>query len=475
MEHKDELLQKRHEKLDYWVKKGIDPFGGKFEHTAIGSLLADFKEGATVKIAGRLFALRRHGKSIFGDLRDATAKLQLYINRDVVGDGAFTEVGQLDIGDVIGVEGALFKTHTGEPTVKVTGYTLLSKSLRPLPEKWHGLKDIEVRYRKRYLDLLANHSVKEAFLLRSKMIGRVRAFLDERGFIEVETPAMQALAGGAAARPFKTHHNALDLDLYLRIAPELYLKRLLVGGFDKVYELGRNFRNEGISTRHNPEFTMLEVYEAYAECKDMMVLVQELFKDVARALFNKEAVAHEGKEIDLSGEWKSISFFDALQEKTGVDFKKEKDFAAAAKKLGIEHLDAHGDDYEILNKVFDKCVQPTLTQPTFIIEYPYALCPLAKQNSRDKALAERFELFVCGQEVANAYSEQNSPIVQKKRFEEQTDDTAKIDHDYIEALEYGMPPAAGLGVGIDRLAMLMLDQPSIRDVILFPQLKPAAE
>ncbi len=475
MEEINDLIKQRIKKLESLKEKGIEPYGGKFEKSVdIGDLVKNFEEGTEVSAAGRVMAIRSHGKSCFIDVKDSTGKIQNYIKSAELKESGTAVFDNLDIGDIIGLTGKTFKTRTGEPTVHVAGLVMLSKAIRPLPEKWHGLKDIETRYRQRYVDLIVNKEVKDVFELRSRMISRIRAFLDEKGFLEVETPMMQPLAGGAAAKPFKTHHEALGIDLYLRIAPELYLKRLLVGGFEKVYEINRNFRNEGLSPRHNPEFTMMEVYAAYANYEDMINLTQDLISGLAWDLLGKYVIARGDTEIDLSPPWDRIPFREAIIKYSGVDHKDGRDLSKAARDMGLDIKDAKFDE-EIANKIFEKTVEPKLIKPTFITDYPARLCPLSKRKPGAPDLAERFELFINGQELANAYSELNDPLEQKSRFEEQaaSDSAVKgIDEDFVRALEYGMPPAGGLGIGIDRLVMLLANCDSIKDVILFPQLKP---
>lgn len=475
IEEINDLIRQRICKVENLKKEGFNPYGGKFSKTSdINSLLRDFQEGKDVTIAGRVMALRSHGKTCFIDLKDSTSKIQNYVKKTELTGKSALVFDNLDIGDIVGVRGKTFKTKTQEPTVFAVELVMLSKAIRPLPEKWHGLKDIETRYRQRYVDLIVNKEVKEVFELRSRMISRIRAFLDERGFLEVETPMMQPLAGGATAMPFKTHHEALDIDLYLRIAPELYLKRLLVGGFERVYEINRNFRNEGLSCRHNPEFTMMEVYAAYADYEDMIILTETLISDLARHLFGRCVIARKDGEINLSVPWRRLDFRAALIKYAGIDYMAEGNLGKAASDIGVEVKDA-GTNEEIANKIFEKKVEPSLVEPTFIVDYPAGLCPLSKRKTSDPAVAERFELFIGGQELANAYSELNDPIEQKERFNEQLKADAgikTIDEDFVRALEYGMPPAGGLGIGIDRLAMLLANCDSIKDVILFPQLKP---
>lgn len=474
MEEINDLIKQRIIKLENLRAKGINPYGGKFVKSFnINELLQNFSEEKEAVIAGRVMAVRSHGKSCFIDVKDSTAKIQNYIKSAELSETGKAAFENLDIGDIVGIKGRTFKTRTGEPTVHVEEFTMLSKSVRPLPEKWHGLKDIETRYRQRYVDLIVNEDVKKVFEMRVRMIARIRAFLDGKGFLEVETPMMQPMPGGATAKPFKTHHEALGIDLYMRIAPELYLKRLLVGGFERVYEINRNFRNEGISPRHNPEFTMIEVYQAYADCEEMMGLTEELILDAAQHLFGKYKIAHGEGELDLSPPWERIPFRQAILKYSGVDYKKENDLKKAAKDMGLDIREAKLDE-EIANKIFEKTVEPKLAKPTFIVDYPAILCPLSKKKPDDPELTERFELFIAAQELANAYSELNDPIEQKARFEEQAAGAGQktVDEDFVRALEFGMPPAGGLGIGIDRLVMLLTNCDSIKDVILFPQLKP---
>lgn len=483
----DELLRVRREKLREIQEAGIDPYGGRFErtHTA-AEIKSGFEhlEGKEVTIAGRLMARRGHGKACFADVQDFSGRIQIHVRQDEVGLAAYQLfLKKLDIGDILGVRGTVFRTKAGEITVAVKEFTLLAKSLRPLPEKWHGLRDVELRYRQRYLDLIVNPEVRQTFILRSRIVREIRRFLDERGFLEVETPMMQPVAGGAAARPFVTYHNALDMKLYLRIAPELYLKRLLVGGFEKVYEINRNFRNEGISTKHNPEFTMLELYQAYADYTDMMALTEELVSSVARAVLGKEEVEYGNTLINLKPPWPRRTFLEAVQEKTGVDFG-ELDAEMARKKareLGVE-VGEKALWGEAVNAVFEELVEPELIQPVFILDYPVDISPLAKRKKEDPRLTYRFELFIAGREIANAFSELNDPLDQKERFLKQLErrqagdeEAHMFDEDYVTALEYGMPPAGGLGIGVDRLVMLLAGASSIRDVILFPLQRPRSE
>lgn len=485
----NELIEQRIKKLNELRALGIDPYGSPYDVTHLASEIhrlygdkdKDFLEGNLheVSIAGRIIMFRDFGKASFAHLQDSSGRIQVYFRKDVLGE-KFNILKKIDIGDIIGVRGRLFRTKTNELTVEVKDYVLLTKSLRPLPEKWHGLRDIELRYRQRYLDLIVNPQVKEVFQKRSAIIKSIRDFLEREGFIEVETPMMHPIPGGAAAKPFKTHHIALGIDLYLRIAPELYLKRLLVGGYDKVFELNKNFRNEGISTKHNPEFTMLEFYTAYKDYRYLMDFTERLLTDVAMKVCNSLKITYGEHEIDLTPPWKRVSWKDALLEK-GVPGEVIKDYNYAvgwARSKGIELKEglSHG---KVLDEIFKEVVEPYLIQPTFVIDYPVELSPLAKRKKDDPDFVERFELFIAAREIANAFSELNDPFDQRERFLKQLEAKLKgdeeahpMDEDFIRALEYGMPPAAGEGIGIDRLVMLLTNSPSIRDVILFPQLKP---
>ncbi|OGK96832.1 MAG: lysine--tRNA ligase [Candidatus Rokubacteria bacterium RBG_16_73_20] len=485
-----DLVRQRHEKLAALRAQGVDPFGGRYPVTHWAAPLAarfagaadeELRDAGPVSVAGRIVALRHHGKTCFAHLMDQTGRLQLYARADQLGD-EYARFTDLDVGDFVGVTGELFRTRTGELTVAVKGLAFLAKALRPLPEKWHGLKDVETRYRQRYVDLIVNPETREIFRLRSRLVGALRTFLDARGFLEVETPMMQPIPGGAIARPFRTHHNALDLDLYLRIAPELYLKRLVVGGLERVYEINRNFRNEGISTQHNPEFTMLEFYQAYADYGDLMELTEALFVELARSLRGTLRLTWGEHQIDLQPPWRRLRFFEGISEALGVSVTPTTDAAVVARAAQARGL-AHGDGplWKLWKEVFETLIEPTLVQPTFVIDFPVELSPLARKSRVDPLLVERFELFIGRRELANAYSELTDPVDQLARFREQAqlqargDDEAHwLDEDYVRALEYGMPPAAGEGIGIDRLAMLFTDQPSIREVILFPQLRPEA-
>ncbi|MDD5669732.1 MAG: lysine--tRNA ligase [Candidatus Omnitrophica bacterium] len=475
----NEIIEQRAEKRNVLKEKGIElypaPDPGREE---IGTLIADFQEGRKVSISGRITAKRSHGKVTFFDIRDSSGKIQLYVKADLIGQDGVVLLENLDVADIIGVKGELFKTHTGEPTIKTESLTLLSKSLRPLPEKWHGLKDVEIRYRQRYLDLISNEEVSKVFALRSKIIKSVRNRLDSKGFNEVETPMMHVIPGGAAGRPFKTHHNEYDIDLFLRIAPELYLKMLLVGGMDKVYEINRSFRNEGVSIKHNPEFTMLEVYQAYGNCETMMELCQDIIVHAAQEVLGTLTFEYHGKSIDLTPPWKRFSFAELVQEKFGIE---PSDNA----HVMLEKLQQRGfakENTKLTRSQINKIIEDILEQgmamnPAFITDYYTSLCPLAKTKKDNPLISERFELYIAGMEVANAYSELNDPVEQKRRFEEELKETNEtgnktIDDGYVLALEHGMPPAGGLGIGIDRLVMVLTQQASIRDVILFPLLRP---
>lgn len=474
----EKFEQDRLEKLKKLRAKGIDPYGKRYDKLInLRSITENYsaEETKRVRAAGRILSIRPHGKAAFLDIRDWTGKIQLYIKLDTVGGRNFEILQLLDLGDIIGVEGTLFKTRTGEITILVEELVVLSKALLPPPEKWHGLKDVELRYRQRYLDLIANAQAMKTSLDRVKIIKGIRRFFDERGFLEVETPMMQLIPGGAVARPFVTHHNTLDLDLYLRIAPELYLKRLLVGGMERVYEINRNFRNEGISTQHNPEFTMLEAYQAYGDYNDMMNLTEEMVCSLVMELNGNYEITFGEKTVHLSPPWKRATFCELLKENAGVDFNDTEGLVREASRLGLKTQGVHRDI--IANDLFEKTVVPKLIDPTFVIDYPATLCPLTKLCEGNPRLAQRFELYITTMEVANSYTELNEPLEQEKRFLEQVGEElgwGKIDEDFILALKYGMPPAGGLGVGIDRLVMVLTGNTSIRDVILFPLLRPAS-
>ncbi|MBN1557611.1 MAG: lysine--tRNA ligase [Lentisphaerae bacterium] len=471
----DEYREQRERKRTELEALGYAPYGSAFARTGrLAQIRSSFREDARVRAAGRLVTIRAMGKSQFADLRDGTDRFQIYVQKNGVGEAAFQAFKLLDLGDTIGVEGTLFTTRTGEQTLKVESWTLLAKALRPPPEKWHGLKDVEARYRQRYLDLMANPEARARFTARARALRSIRAYLDERGFVEVETPMLQAQAGGAAARPFVTHYGALNTDVYLRIAPELYLKRLLVGGFDKVYELNRNFRNEGLSRTHNPEFTMLELYEAYADVRGMQELVTGLITHTAETVTGSLRAGTEEQPIDLTPPWREVPYADLIRENAGPDWF-ELDREAARKRaegLGLS-IDPGWDLTLITHEVYEKRVEGALRQPTFVTRFPAALIPLARACEDDAAWADVFELVIGGQEIAPAYTELNDPAEQRRRLEHQAGtEPEKVDEDFLTALEYGMPPAGGMGVGIDRLLMVLTGAEAIRDVILFPQLRP---
>lgn len=480
-----EQVRIRREKLKNLVAEGKNPFARtKFERTAdSAAITADFAafEGKRVAIAGRVLSRRMMGKASFAHILDAKGQIQIYVKIDNVGADAYEEWKKADIGDIFGVEGTVFMTHKGEISVSAEKMVLLTKSLLPLPEKWHGLKDNDLRYRQRYVDLIANPSVKDAFVMRSRIIKAIRDLLDSKGFVEVETPVLNTIAGGANARPFITHHNTLDLDMYMRIAPELYLKRLIVGGFDKVYEIGKMFRNEGMDVKHNPEFTMMELYEAYADYNDMMDITEEIYAAALKAAGKGNKITYQGTEIDLSFPWQRLTMLEAIKRYTGVDYDKmtAEEALKAALELGVEIDDKKKAWGNIVYATFDQKVESQLVGPVFITDYPVEESPLTKRKNDDPRLTYRFEFFIYSREMGNAYSELNDPVDQRERFEKQAalrkkgDDEAQMtDDDFVTALEYGLPPTGGLGVGIDRLIMLLTDSASIRDVILFPTMKP---
>lgn len=480
-----EQVRIRREKLKNLVAEGKNPFARtKFERTAdSAAITADFAafEGKRVAIAGRVLSRRMMGKASFAHILDAKGQIQIYVKIDNVGADAYEEWKKADIGDIFGVEGTVFMTHKGEISVSAEKMVLLTKSLLPLPEKWHGLKDNDLRYRQRYVDLIANPSVKDAFVMRSRIIKAIRDLLDSKGFVEVETPVLNTIAGGANARPFITHHNTLDLDMYMRIAPELYLKRLIVGGFDKVYEIGKMFRNEGMDVKHNPEFTMMELYEAYADYGDMMDITEEIYAAALKAVGKGNKITYQGTEIDLSFPWQRLTMLEAIKRYTGVDYDKmtAEEALKAALELGVEIDDKKKAWGNIVYATFDQKVESQLVGPVFITDYPVEESPLTKRKNDDPRLTYRFEFFIYAREMGNAYSELNDPVDQRERFEKQAalrkkgDDEAQMtDDDFVTALEYGLPPTGGLGVGIDRLIMLLTDSASIRDVILFPTMKP---
>ncbi|MGJ7913686.1 lysine--tRNA ligase [Neobacillus sp. LXY-1] len=485
----DQLIVRR-EKMSAMREKGLDPFGKRFERSHTTKEIIEQFDGiekedlegknVAVSLAGRIMTKRGKGKAGFAHIQDLTGQIQIYVRLDAVGEEQYEIFDSADLGDIVGVHGTLFKTKVGELSIKVSNFVFLSKALRPLPDKFHGLKDVEQRYRQRYLDLIMSQESKETFITRSKIIQAMRRYLDDNGYLEVETPMMHAIAGGASARPFITHHNALDMELYMRIAIELHLKRLIVGGLEKVYEIGRVFRNEGVSTRHNPEFTMIELYEAYADYRDVMALTENLIAHCAQEVLGTTTIQYGEYEVDLKPEWKRLHMVDAIKEYTGVDFWKEmsvEEARALAKEHGVE-ITEHMLYGHIVNEFFEQKVEEKLIQPTFIYGHPVEISPLAKKNDEDPRFTDRFELFIVAREHANAFTELNDPIDQRERFEAQlkereqgNDEAHLMDDDFIEALEYGMPPTGGLGIGIDRLVMLLTNAPSIRDVLLFPLMR----
>jgi len=485
----NELIRQRILKLEELKKAGIDPYPRKYivENNAEDiikqfSETTEFAEGQyLVKMAGRIMSMREHGKTAFMNIQDSTDTIQIYVRKDRIGDQVFDEVFKnLDIGDIIGIEGSVFRTRTGELTVLVQKLTLLTKSLRPLPEKWHGLKDKEIRYRQRYADLIVNPEVKKVFLARTKIIHSMKNFLNDREFVEVETPVLQPIYGGASARPFITHHNALDIDLYLRIADELYLKRLIVGGIERVYEISKDFRNEGMDRDHNPEFTMLELYQSYADYNDMMVIAEEMVSSAAKELYGTTVISYQGDEIDLTPPWRRLPMTEAVSEAIGIDVKNTSDEElhkiASEREPELPKAILRG---KLINFLFEEFVEPNLVQPTFIMNHPTEISPLAKKKSDDESVVERFEIFIGHLELGNAFSELNDPIDQRERFMDQAkqreagdEEAQMMDDDFIRALEYGMPPTGGLGIGIDRLIMLLTDMPSLRDVVFFPHMRP---
>ena len=480
------LMQVRKEKLDNLIAEGKNPFEiTKFNRTHTSADIEkhyDELEGKDVTIAGRIMSKRIMGKASFCHIQDATGQIQSYVSINDLGEESYKQFKEDDIGDIIGITGFVFKTKTGEISIHAKEVTLLTKSLRPLPEKFHGLKDTDLRYRQRYVDLIVNPEVKETFEKRTKIIKEMRRILDEKGYMEVETPILQTIAGGASAKPFITHHNSLDIDMYLRVAPELYLKRLIVGGFDKVYEIGRNFRNEGMDIKHNPEFTNMELYAAYENMEDMMAITEELISTIAKNVLGTTKITYQGVDIDLTPSWRRVTMIDIVKEKTGVDFNEiETDEQAqeAARKAGIEIDPIKPTRGDILAQFFDEKVEETLIQPTIVYNYPIENSPLAKKVPEDPRMTQRFELFIGGREYANAFSELNDPRDQYERFlaqvkaREAGDEEANMmDTDFVNALEYGLPPTGGLGIGLDRLIMLLTDQASIRDILLFPTMKP---
>ena len=479
------LFRIRREKMAAIEAQGVEPFGRKYDITNRAAEIVDNFEsfsGKMVRLAGRVMAIRRQGKASFAHIMDMSGRIQLYLRQDVLGEAGYRIFDELiDIGDIIGVSGDVFRTKRGEISIRVIELEILAKSLRPLPEKWHGLRDVEARYRQRYLDLIVNPEVKKTFILRSRIIQSLRRSLERRGFLEVETPMMHPIAGGAAARPFITYHNALDMKLYMRIAPELYLKRLIVGGLEKVYELGRVFRNEGISIKHNPEFTMLELYQAYADFADIMRLTEEVIAEVAADVLGTTKIVYQGQELDLTPPWARITMAEAVKKYAGIDpaaLNSIEEARRAADGLGVKYEQKDGIG-AIISNIFEATAEKHLIQPTFVMEYPTEISPLAKRNRNNPELTDRFEGFIFAREIANGFSELNDPLDQKQRFLNQVrqreagdDEAHMMDEDYIAALEYGMPPTGGLGIGVDRLVMLLTDSDSIRDVILFPHMRP---
>mgnify|MGYP000864905749 FL=1 len=483
----NEMMQLRRDKIKTFTDMGVAPFGHRYEVTHHAQDIRDHfaelegaEDGPVVRLAGRLTAKRGHGKASFAELMDASGKIQIYFKYDVLGEAKYAQFRLLDIGDLIGIAGRVFKTQRGEITVIVNDFDLLAKSLRPLPEKFHGLKDVDLRYRQRYLDLIVNPEVAETFRRRTKIIQSVRRTLDEAGYLEVETPVLATLAGGAAAKPFITHHNTLDIDLYLRIATELALKRLIVGGLERVYEIGRVFRNEGMDVRHNPEFTSVEFYQAYADYRDMMDLTEKIILTAAKDVLGTTKITYDGTEIDLANV-RRVSMNDAVREATGKDFLSAatvEEARAMADEIGVPYEARYGIG-AILNAAFEEKVEETLMAPTFITHHPTEISPLAKRNPDNPMITDRFEFFVYGRELANGFTELNDPIDQRQRFVDQMKQRAAgdaeahvMDEDYVTALEYGLPPTGGVGIGIDRLVMFLTDSPSIRDVLLFPTMKP---
>jgi lysyl-tRNA synthetase, class II len=489
-EELNDQLQVRRDKMNAMRERGLDPFGKRYDRSHnIKELVEQYAElekedleakDVSVTLAGRIMTKRGKGKAGFANIQDLTGQIQVYVRVDAIGAEAYEVFDSSDLGDIIGVKGTLFKTKVGELSVKVQEFEFLTKALRPLPDKFHGLKDVEQRYRQRYLDLIMSQESRSTFITRSKIIQSMRRYLDNHGYLEVETPMMHSIAGGASARPFITHHNALDMELYMRIAIELHLKRLIVGGLEKVYEIGRVFRNEGVSTRHNPEFTMIELYEAYADYQDIMSLTENLIAHIAKEVLGTTTIQYGEYEVNLEPEWKRLHMVDAIKEFTGVDFWKQMN-VEEARELAKEHrveITEHMLYGHIVNEFFEQKVEEKLIQPTFIYGHPVEISPLAKKNEEDPRFTDRFELFIVAREHANAFTELNDPIDQRERFEAQlkereqgNDEAHEMDEDFVEALEYGMPPTGGLGIGIDRIVMLLTNSPSIRDVLLFPLMR----
>lgn len=487
MEDTNDLWRIRLDKLESFRQKGIEPYADRYQRThAAQEVLDQFTEleGQTAKVAGRIMSKRDQGKVIFAHIQDFSGRIQVYIRKDDVGAEWFEMISKFDVGDIIGVMGKVFRTRRGEISIHAEEVQILSKAMRALPEKFHGLTNVELRYRQRYLDLIMNPEVKTVFVKRSKIIRAMREYLEEKGFLEVETPTLHTIPGGAAARPFITHHNALDIDLYLRIALELPLKRLIVGGFDRVFEIGRNFRNEGISIKHNPEFTMMELYQAYANYEDIMELTENMISYIAQKVHGKLEIEYQGEMINFATPWRRLPMLEAILEYAGVDFRQiltDEEARKVARKKGI-HIDDNASRGKIINEFFEEFVESKLIQPTFITGHPVEISPLAKRNKEHPEYTDRFEVFVYGRELGNAFSELNDPIDQRQRFEAQVaerangdDEAHMMDEDFVQALEYGLPPTGGLGIGIDRLVMLLTNSASIRDVILFPTMRPREE
>ncbi|PQD93978.1 lysine--tRNA ligase [Pradoshia eiseniae] len=489
-EELNDQFQVRRDKMTRIAEMGLDPFGQKFVRTHLSQeIINEFSgleneeleaKNIEVSIAGRIMTKRGKGKAGFAHIKDVSGQIQIYVRKDAIGEDAYELFKIADLGDIVGVKGIIFKTKVGELSIKVNGFTFLTKSLRPLPEKYHGLKDIEERYRKRYLDLITSEESQKTFIARSRIIQAMRRYFDDNGFLEVETPMLHSIAGGASARPFVTHHNALDMPMYMRIAIELHLKRLIVGGLEKVYEIGRVFRNEGVSTRHNPEFTMLELYEAYADFHDIMDLTENVIAYIAQEVLGTTTIPYGEYEVNLAPKWTRLHMVDAIKEYVGVDFWKEmtvEEARALAKEHDVQITETMAVGH-IINEFFEQKIEEKLIQPTFVYGHPVEISPLAKKNAEDPRFTDRFELFIVAREHANAFTELNDPIDQKQRFEAQlkereqgNDEAHMMDDDYIEALEHGMPPTGGLGIGIDRLVMLLTNSPSIRDVLLFPLMR----
>ncbi|MFC1657193.1 lysine--tRNA ligase [Candidatus Moduliflexota bacterium] len=491
MEQESDQVQQRLRKLGELREMGVDPYPARYAPTDSAAALHEEGKnlsgeqltslGRRVRVAGRIVALRRFGKAAFTHIQDGSGRIQLYLKKDLLSAEDFAVFKKLDIGDLIGVDGVLFRTKTEELTVEASSLTLLSKSLRPLPEKWHGLKDIEQRYRQRYLDLIVNPDVRDVFRTRARLVAAIREFFNARGFLEVETPMMQPIPGGATAKPFRTFYNALDTEVFLRVAPELYLKRLIIGGFDRVFEINRNFRNEGLSREHNPEFTMLEFYQTFADYESLMSLTEELFVGLARDISGSEKIVYQGQEVDFTPPWRRLPLVESLTTVGGLGSDEIRDpsfLESKAKELGIPLDQGYGTE-RLQVEIWERLVEPTLVDPTFVTDFPKAVSPLAKCRPDDPGTVERFELFIAGKEVANAFTELNDPVDQRERFglqvaerEAGDDEAQRMDEDFLRALEHGMPPAGGEGIGIDRLVMLFTDSANIRDVILFPQLRP---